>query len=106
MAGAPLGNTNAAKAKRWEAALIRAIEAYPNEISSDGSNALMAGLNKAASEFVKKMIDEANLGFFREFGDRLDGKSAQSIMVSNPDGEEFKTVTRIENVIIDGNKNV
>ena len=103
MAGAPLGNTNAAKAKRWEAALIRAIEAYPDEISTDGSNALMNGLNKAATEFVKKMIDEANLGFFREFGDRLDGKSAQSVTLANADGEEFKTITRIENVIVDGN---
>ena len=101
--GAPLGNQFAAKAKRWEAAIIRAVEAWPNKPDTTGCNALMIGLNEAAHAFVGKMMDEKDLGFFKEFGDRLEGKAAQGLEISNKEGEEFKTVTKVELVAMGAN---
>lgn len=78
--GAPIGNQNAAKSKRWEAALERAFAAWPNEPDSTNCSPLMIGLNKAAFNFVARtMAADADLGFFKETADRLDGKPAQAI---------------------------
>jgi hypothetical protein len=77
--GGPVGNQNAAKAKRWEAAILRALEAWPAKPDSTGCNALMLGINEAAHGFVAKMMAERDISFFREFGDRIDGKPAQAI---------------------------
>lgn len=81
-AGAPLGNRNAANAKRWSAAIERAIERYPTKSTPDGKNELMIGLDAAADTFVQQMMEAKDLGFFREFGDRLDGKSVQQSEVN------------------------
>lgn len=81
--GAPIGNTNAAKAKRWEAAIVRAVEAWPNQPNSEGCNPLMVGLNAAAHAFVAQMFEDKDIAFFKEFGDRLDGKSAQAISIDD-----------------------
>ncbi len=78
---AQLGNQNAAKGTRWRAALERAIEAWP-EAYEGGSNDLMKGINAAAHAYVAKMMTDADLGFFKEFGDRLDGKPMQGMEVS------------------------
>ncbi len=80
--GAPLGNTNAAKGRRWANAVERAVDAYPEKPVSLEIN---KGIDEAAFAFVKKMMGEKDLGFFREFGDRIDGKPAVSIG-GNPDG--------------------
>jgi hypothetical protein len=78
--GAPVGNQNAAKAKLWNAAIQRAIERLgsgkeldPNDDRSD----FVKGLDRMADEFVKRQDD--GLPFFKELGDRLDGKPAQAI---------------------------
>jgi len=81
-AGAPLGNQNAAKAKRWEAAVIRAFEAWPEAPDSTDCNDLMRGLNAAAHEFVRNVMTANDLGYFREVGDRFDGKAAQQVIHS------------------------
>jgi hypothetical protein len=83
---APLGNTNASSAKKWQAALERAIVAYPNAIDETNCTPIMIGLNRAASAFVIKMMEESSINFFREFGDRLDGKSVQGMEVSGNEG--------------------
>lgn len=78
--GAPLGNQNAAKAKRWQAAIERALERRatgqprPTDVSQ-----LIAGLDLAADEFVARMLEDKDLGYFKELGDRLDGKPKQTI---------------------------
>lgn len=78
--GAPIGNNNAGKSKRWEAALERAYAAWPNEPDSTGCTPFMIGLNKAAHNFVKRtMAADADLGFFKETADRFDGKAVQAI---------------------------
>jgi hypothetical protein len=93
VAGAPEGNTNASKGKRWHDSLIRAIEAYPNPIDNKNCSAMVIGLNTAASAFVLKMIEESNIAFFREFGDRLDGKAAMSVALSGSVDSNIKSIS-------------
>ena len=78
--GAPIGNQNAAKGKRWTAAVERALErrATNREPPKDVSK-FMAGIDAAADEFVKQLFDSKDLGYFKELGDRLDGKPHQTI---------------------------
>lgn len=81
--GAQPGNQNAAKGKRWEAAIIRAIERYKDpEAGKDQpkpKSKLMEGIDAAAEAFVAQMMATKDLGFFREFGDRIDGKVKQQL---------------------------
>ena len=95
---APLGNQNAAKAKRWEAAILRAVEAWPKEPDTKDCSALMIGLNKAAYEFVKGVYERKDLGFFKEFGDRLEGKSAQ--VIAGDSENPLTVINKIERAII------
>jgi hypothetical protein len=93
--GAPLGNTNAANAKRWQAAIERAIASYPDVPADDGCNDLMKGLNKAAAKFVGDLMGEGGLNYFREFGDRLDGKPGQAIdLGSDPERPMIQKLIR------------
>jgi len=95
---APLGNQNAAKAKRWEAAILRAVEAWPNEPDTTDCSALMIGLNKAAHEFVKGVYERGDLGFFKEFGDRLEGKAAQ--VIAGDSDNPLTVINKVERVIV------
>jgi len=70
--GAPVGNTNGAKAKRWQKAIERALARSGGDID--------AGLNPIAD----RLIAAATAGdkdAIREIGDRLDGKPKQSVDV-------------------------
>jgi hypothetical protein len=96
--GAPLGNQNAAKGKRWSAAIERALtrhatkEPRPEDVSD-----LIRGLDLAADEFVAQLFGEKkDLGYFKEFGDRVEGKPAQSMELSGPEGGPVETVTRFK----------
>ena len=104
--GAPIGNQNAARAKQWQAAIERALERLGDpSINPDIpiSRAPRAkALDAVADAFVAKMMADKDLAFFKEFGDRLDGKAAQSLDLGNKDGEAFKTVGRIELVDLVG----
>lgn len=97
---APLGNQNAAKAKRWEAAILRAIEAWPEKPDSTDCSKLIIGLNEAAHQFVKGVYERGDLGFFKEFGDRMDGKSAQSVTLSGDEDNPLNVITKVERVIV------
>ena len=88
--GAPVGNTNAARAKMWRAAIERALEAR-------GAGDRLAALNTLAAKLLDK-AEEGDLGALRELGDRLDGKAAQSVTVAGD--EEAPLVARIERVLI------
>lgn len=90
------GNDNAAKGTRWRDAIERAIEYWP-QVCPTGQNDLMKGLNEAAHQFVAKMMDEGDLGFFKEFGDRLDGKPKQSVDV----GGEVPFIQKITREVVD-----
>ena len=83
MRGAPLGNKNAAKGKQWSAALERSLERRitgkpaPADVSD-----LIRGLDAAADLFTEEMFVKKDLAYFKEFGDRMEGKSSQSAEVS------------------------
>lgn len=69
---APLGNQNAAKAKRWQKAIERALARSSGE-------SVDAGLDTAAN----KLVSAANAGdqwALKELGERIDGKVAQAII--------------------------
>lgn len=97
MAGAPLGNQNAVKGRRWSKAIERAMEAYPERAVSLECN---KGIDAAAYEFVHKMMVEKDLGFFKEFGDRSDGKAPQAIVGGDEDENPLRIVHKIERTIV------
>ena len=65
-AGAPVGNTNAAKAKIWQQAIHRHLAKRPKDLE----DAAMALFEAAKSGDVSAM---------KEIGDRLDGKVTQPV---------------------------
>lgn len=97
--GAPLGNNNSGKGRRWAQAIKRAVDAYPERAISLSVN---RGIDNAAYELVHKMMVEKDLGFFKEFGDRMDGKAAQALIGGDDDDNPIQIATRIELVDLDG----
>lgn len=80
--GAPIGNQNAAKAKIWHAAIMRALR------KRSRSDALEA-LDELAEKLLEK-VSEGDLPALKEFGDRLDGKPAQAIIGGGEDDPPIK----------------
>lgn len=83
--GAPLGNKNAASARLWRAAILRAIERKHGRDQEDGLPVASEG-NRGLAYYANKFLalaesaDEGvRLAFFREFGDRIEGKSLTPI---------------------------
>lgn len=72
MAGAPVGNQNAKKAKRWQSALSRALAKVAN------GQGFEAGLDLCADQLVKSAVAGEQWAL-REIGDRFDGKPTQVI---------------------------
>jgi hypothetical protein len=92
--GAQPGNQNAAKGKIWAAAIHRALKKR--------SKVDMVEALDALAEKLLEQCDEGELSALRELGDRLDGKSHQSVAVANPDGTAL--FSEIARVIVDGKK--
>jgi hypothetical protein len=86
--GAPVGNQFAAKSKQWSAAIERALERRGDpSIDPDKPVARtprMKALDALAEAFIGKLEVEKDLGFFKELGDRLEGKAAQTLQ--GPEG--------------------
>lgn len=81
MAGAPIGNTNAAKSKPWAAAINRAL----------AKRSLIAQ-KEALDELAEKLLSNCEAGdmsALKELGDRLDGKPAQAIIGAGDNGEHL-----------------
>jgi hypothetical protein len=77
--GAPTGNQNAARAKVWRSAIERALERR---------KPLRERL-KAIDDLADALLDKAltgDLAALQEFGNRMDGKPAQSLHVTSEDG--------------------
>ena len=90
--GAPFGNQNGKKGRRWANAVERAVNAWPARAIGLDVN---KGIDEAAYEFVSKMMSEKDIAFFREFGDRLDGKPAQAI-IGDASEDAIQVATRVE----------
>lgn len=82
--GAPLGNQNGAKAKRWSAAISRALERRHGV----GLAAQQKALDELAEKFIAAVEsgDKDAMPGFRELGDRLEGKATEKVELSG--GEE------------------
>lgn len=87
MAGAPVGNQNAAKGKKWKAAIDRALEEKSRVLGKE-----------ALDECARALIDQALAGeqwALQQLGDRLDGKPSQAFDVgSDPDRPLISKVVR------------
>lgn len=88
--GAPKGNQNAAKGTRWRAAIERALDRRAKQSLRSAQDEL----DDLADKFLLAVAggDKDAMPGFRELGDRLDGKAAQSIEVTNKtDAKEYDT---------------
>jgi hypothetical protein len=70
---APVGNQNAARAKTWRAAIERALERRTKS-RTDG----IAEIDALADQLLT-LVAQGDLAALKEFGDRIDGKPAQTI---------------------------
>ena len=89
---APLGNQNAAKAKMWHGAILRALD------KRGGGDRV-----KALDELAQKLLDAVatgDLAALKEFGDRLDGKPKQQVEMTG-DPENPVAFTEIRRTIVD-----
>lgn len=92
---APIGNNNHGKAKRWASAIERALaRKATGETPDDDRSDLMKGIDEAADAFVTAMFENKDLPYFKEFGDRIDGRPAQALAVSG-DGEGGPIQSRV-----------
>lgn len=90
---APIGNQNAAKAKRWSDAIDRALAL---RCKGDGIAAL-----DALAEKLLLLADAGDISALKELGDRIEGKPAQAI--TGADGGPLQ-IERIEVLIVDPSK--
>ena len=82
--GAPIGNQNAIKAKRWSQAIDRALA---KRSKGDGIAAL-----DALAEKLLALADEGDLGALKELGDRIEGKPSLQIVGAGDEGEHLFSV--------------
>lgn len=91
MAGAPLGNQNAKKAKAWEGALRSALAQYEN---TEAGVRQGDALRKIAEVVVTKAL-AGDKDAVKEIGDRLDGKPAQSITGADGGPVQLESIRRV-----------
>ena len=84
MAGAPLGNQNAANKRLWRAAINRALERR-TQSRADGIKEI-----DALAEKLLELVAAGDLPALREFGDRIDGKPSQAIIGGDEDDPAVK----------------
>jgi DNA topoisomerase IA len=72
LSGGQQGNKNAAKTKRWQKALERALSRYAGDVD--------AGLDKLADKVVLA-ADSGEVIAWKEIAERMDGKAQQTIDV-------------------------
>lgn len=66
--GAPIGNDNASKGKRWKNVLIKRLEA-------------LQAMEKIADSLITEAMT-GNIQAIKEIGDRIDGKPMQEMDIS------------------------
>ena len=82
VSGAPFGNQNAAKAKQWSAAIERVL------CKRSGKDKAEA-LEELAEKFLAA-VEQGDITAWREFGDRMEGKPSQQLVLS---GDEDQPLT-------------
>jgi hypothetical protein len=69
--GAPKGNTNSARGRRWTDAINKALDKRSKAAGIEALDNL--------AEKLLALCDEGDLQALKELGDRLEGKSLQSV---------------------------
>lgn len=91
--GGQPGNNNATKSKPWALAIARALAKRSQSLGAQ---------RDALDDLAEKLLtqcDQGDMTALKELGDRLDGRSAQSVNLGDPDGNPL--FSRIERAIID-----
>lgn len=94
MAGAPVGNTNAKSAKRWQSAITRALAKIAK------GEGVEAGLDRLADQLVSA-AEKGEQWALLEVGNRLDGKPAQ-VIIGDDDADPV-SIRKIEREIVRAN---
>lgn len=97
MAGAPIGNKNAAKAKVWRAAIIRALE------RRKPADERIQAIDELADKLIE-LVAAGDLAALKEFGDRMDGKPAQAIIGGDEDDPALKVLSEITIRAVDADR--
>lgn len=87
--GAPVGNKNAAKAKVWHAAIMRALE------RRQPADQRIKAIDELADKLIE-LVATGDLAALKEFGDRLDGKPAQAIIGGGEDDPPLQFEGRVK----------
>jgi hypothetical protein len=85
--GGQLGNQNAARAKVWRAAIMRALE------RRKPADERVQAIDELADKLIA-LVAQGDLGALKELGDRLDGKPAQAIV-----GDDDHPPVKMEGVL-------
>jgi hypothetical protein len=94
MAGAPVGNQNASRAKKWREAIMRAL--------ARKSGTVELGLDAAADKLATLAIDDGDKWALEEIGNRLDGRPAQALIGGDDDDPPLK-FQKVERVLVRAN---
>jgi uncharacterized protein YutE (UPF0331/DUF86 family) len=78
MAGAPKGNSNAAKGREWANALERALRLYESKKRKISRG---QALERIANTVIEEALD-GGMWAVQEIGNRMDGKAAQSLDIT------------------------
>ena len=81
--GAPLGNSNAANAKIWGAAVRRALQRRSSVERGEAIDALAERLLDLCFDPI------CGLSALKELGDRLDGRPSQQIIATDEEGRSL-----------------
>ena len=76
--GAPLGNQNSVKSKRWQLAIDAALA---KRCKGDGVKAL-----EALAEKLLEQAEAGDVSALKELGDRMEGKPAQQVIMTGENG--------------------
>ncbi len=88
--GAPLGNKNAVRAKRWQQAIERALEKRSKKEGIDELDRLAEKFLDAIEDMTQSTEKRGpSIHGFIELADRIDGKSDQHISVADHRADEL-----------------
>lgn len=91
---APVGNQNAARAKKWREAIMRSLARKSGTVDQ--------GLDAAADKLATLAIDDGDKWALEEIGNRIDGRPAQAIIGGEDDDPPIK-VQKVERVLVRAN---
>jgi hypothetical protein len=84
------------KRGQWRIALLKACERIEDEDGVPGPEPKPI-LDRLAYRFIRDCLEKRDLGYYKELGDRLDGKPPQALSV---EGENGETITGVKVVFV------